>query len=220
MTLERWLDVHRALDRISLLRGEAAAALQALATDRRMKKGEHLLRAGDQARNVVFVRHGLLREYYVDSQGHEATRRFCGQGDFSGSLADLISRRPAAVSIECLEGGDVVEVEWSRVDALSDLHPSLMKLLRRFAEGLYVRKTQREHEMLTMPAARRYRSFVEQAPELEARLPRHMVASYLGITPVHLSRICSAERRGRPGATPRGRTRTGPSPAGPRSREG
>jgi CRP-like cAMP-binding protein len=198
MKPESWMEVHGALDRISPLSREASAELQALATGRRMKKGDHLLRAGDHARKVSFVRRGLLREYYVDGQGHEATRRFCVQGDFSGSLADLISRGPAAVSIECLEAVDVVEVEWNRVDALSDLHPSLMKLLRRFAEGLYVRKMRREHEMLTMPAARRYRSFVEQAPELEARLPRHMVASYLGITPVHLGRICSAERRGRP----------------------
>ena len=213
MTSDPWQDVLQALNGISLLSHEAASELQALATCRRVKKGEHLLRAGDLARHVVFVRRGLVREYYLDGRGQEATRRFCVQGDFSGSLADLISRRPAAVSIECLEAGEIVEVEWSRVDALSDLHPSLMKLLRRFAEGLYVRKTQREHEMLTMPAARRYRSFVEQAPDLEARLPRLMVASYLGITPVHLSRICSAERRGRPGATPRGRTRTGPSPA-------
>jgi CRP-like cAMP-binding protein len=190
--------VLQALNRVSLLSHDAASALQALATGRRVKKGQHLLLAGDGARNVVFVRHGLLREYYVDRHGREAIRRFCGQGDFSGSLADLISRRPAGVSIECLEAGDVVEVEWRRVDTLSELHPSLMKLLRLFAEGLYVRKVQREHEMLTMPAAQRYRSFVEQEPELEARLPRHMVASYLGITPVHLSRICSAERRRRP----------------------
>jgi CRP-like cAMP-binding protein len=190
--------VLQALNRVTLLGDEVAARLRLLATGRRVKKGEHLLLAGDDARNVVFVRHGLLREYYVDRHGREAIRRFCGQGDFSGSLADLISRRPASVSIESLEAGDVVEVEWRCVDALSELHPSLMKLLRLFAERLYVRKVQREHEMLTMPAAQRYRSFVEQEPELESRLPRHMVASYLGITPVHLSRICSAERRRRP----------------------
>ena len=198
MTPDPWQDVQGALDRISLLTPEVAAELRALAKGRRTRKGEHLLRAGDRARHVLFVRRGLLREYYVDGQGQEATRRFCGQGEFSGSLADLISGAPAAVFIECLEGGEVVLVEWKVVDALSERHPSLMKLLRRFAEGLYVRKARREQEMLTLPAAQRYRSFVEQAPELEARLPRHLVASYLGITPVHLSRICSAGRRARP----------------------
>ena len=106
MTPESWVEVHRALERISPLGREVSAELQALATGRHMKKGDHLLRAGDQARNVLFVRKGLLREYYVDGEGEEATRRFCAQGDFSGSLADLISRAPAAVSIECLEAGE------------------------------------------------------------------------------------------------------------------
>jgi CRP-like cAMP-binding protein len=220
MTSHAWQDVLRALHRIHLLDHEAASELQALATVRRVKKGEHLLRAGDLARNALFVRHGLVREYYLDARGQEATRRFCAQGEFSGSLADPISGRPAGVSIECLEAGEIAEVEWSRVDALAELHPSLMKLLRRLAEALYLWKTQREHEMLTMPAARRYRSFVEQFPELAARLPGRMVASYLGITPVHLSRIRSAGRRRPPGASPPGRRRSVPSRAGPRSPAG
>jgi CRP-like cAMP-binding protein len=92
------MEVLGALDRISPLSREVSADLHALATGRRMKKCDHLLRAGDRARNVMFVRQGLLRRYSVHGQGHEATRRFCVQGDFSGSLADLIPRGPAAVS--------------------------------------------------------------------------------------------------------------------------
>jgi CRP-like cAMP-binding protein len=198
MNTESWREVREALDRISPLSGEAATALEALASTRRVARGAHLLRAGDRAVQVAFVRSGLLREYYLDSSGQETTRRFCGVGDFSGSLADLISRGPAGVSIECLEPADLVEVEWARVDALSERHPSLMRLLRKFAEALYVLKSRREHEMLTLPAAARFRLFAEQSPGLEARLPRHLVASYLGITPVHLSRIRSAGRRRRP----------------------
>jgi CRP-like cAMP-binding protein len=195
---EPWRAVREALERISPLGDEAAAALEALATSRRLERGAHLLRAGDRALQVVFVRSGLLREYYLDDRGEESTRRFCEPGTFSGSLADLISRGPAGASIECLETADLVEVEWAGVDALSERHPSLMRLLRKFAEALYVLKMRREHEMLTMPAAARYRLFAEQSPGLEARLPRHLVASYLGITPVHLSRIRSAGRRKRP----------------------
>jgi CRP-like cAMP-binding protein len=190
--------VREALERISPLSAEAMNALQALATARRVERGAHLLRAGDRAIQVAFVRSGLLREYYLDGQGQESTRRFCEPGDFTGSLADLISRGPAGASIECLEDADLVEIEWARVDALSEVHPSMMRLLRRFAERLYVLKMRREHEMLTMPATQRYRLLAEQSPALEARLSRHLVASYLGITPVHLSRIRSAGRRERP----------------------
>ncbi len=146
------------------------------------------------ALNGIFIQSGLLREYYVTRNGKEATRRFCGVGEFSGSLADLLSQMPAGVFIETLEPCQTLELDWSAVNDLSFAHPSLMLLMRRFAEGLYVRKMRREFEMLTLSAAERYARFAQTATTLEARLPRHMVASYLGITPVHLSRIVGAEK--------------------------
>ncbi len=168
-----------------------------------MDSGQHLLRVGEAATHIVFLRRGLLREYYLDGAGDEATRRFCEAGEFSGSLADLLAGGPAAVSIEVLDRSEIIELDWARVDALAEQHPSLMKLMRRFAEVLYVRKMRREFEMLTLPAAQRYRAFTQQHPALDARLPRHMVASYLGITAVHLSRIGAAER---PSRSPAART--------------
>ena len=189
--------LRQALDRINPLTHEAWTAFEALASVRSVAAGQHLLRAGERATRAFFVSRGLLREYYVDGAGRESTRTFCKEGGFSGSLADLLARGTASVSIEVLVPGEIVELEWAGIDALSERHPSLMKLLRRYAEGLFVRKMRREFEMLTLPAAERYRRFTEEDPALDARLPRHMVASYLGITAVHLSRIRAGERRTR-----------------------
>ncbi len=196
--------LRQALDRINPLTHEAWTAIEALASVRSVAAGQHLLRAGERASRAFFVKRGLLREYYVDGAGRESTRTFCKEGGFSGSLADLIARGTASVSIEVLDPGEIVELEWAGIDALSERHPSLMKLLRRYAEGLYVRKMRREFEMLALPAAERYRRFAEEDPDLDGRLPRHVVASYLGITPVHLSRIRAAGRRTR---SPAGRGR-------------
>jgi CRP-like cAMP-binding protein len=144
----------------------------------------------------------VLREYYIDAAGNEATRRFCQENQFSGSLADLIAGGPAAVSIEALTDGEVWILDWARLDAAAEQHPTLMKLLRRFAEGLYVQKMTREFEMLTLSAAERYRRFAEQYAGLEERLPRHMIATYLGISAVHLSRIGGGKRQPGPASQP------------------
>ena len=186
--------LHQALDRINPLTPEVWDAIEALSSNRSVTAGQHLLRAGEPATHIFFLRSGLLREYYVDFDGRESTRRFCGTGELSGSLADLLAQGAAAVSIEVLRPSDIIEIDWAAVDALSLQHASLMKLMRRLAEGLYIQKMRREFEMLTLPAAQRYRRFADAAPALDAQLPRHMVASYLGITAVHLSRICAAER--------------------------
>ncbi len=181
--------LHEALHRIHPLSEQAWCDVAACAVSRPLAAGQLLLRAGEMAKRVFFVHSGLLREYYVDHEGRGATRRFCSAGEFSGSLADLLAQGPSAVFIECMQDCALLEMDWQAVDALSLRHPSLMHLMRRFAEGLYIHKMQREFEMLTLPAAERYRLFASRHTALNAQLPRHMVASYLGITPVHLSRI-------------------------------
>jgi CRP-like cAMP-binding protein len=191
-----------ALERIHPLTASAWTQIEALLLARTVSAGEHLLRAGEHACSIFFVRSGLLREYYLDEAGRESTRRFCEEGEFSGSLADLLAGGASMVCIEALTVCELWEVDWPAFDALTDAHPCLMKLMRRFAEALYVRKMTREFEMLTLPALERYRRFARDFARLDARLPRHMVASYLGITPIHLSRIC-------------GRGRSAPVPAAP-----
>ena len=67
------------------------------------------------------------------------------------------------------------------------------RLGRLLTEQLYIKKEQREAEFLLDDAPTRYRNFQKQYPGLEDRLPQYHVASYLGITPVALSRIRNAE---------------------------
>lgn len=205
-------DLRQGMERFGALEDGTWAAIAALVSAQTVARGHHLLRAGARASDAFFVRDGLVREYYVDQRGHEATRRFCLTGEFSGSLADLLSTGPAAVSIEALAPTRLCRLSWAQLDLLSESRPDLMRLLRRIAEGLYLRKAAREFEMLTLPATARYRRFVAEYPTLGARLPRHLIASYLGITPVHLSRIAGEKSR-RPPAEPRKRTRSARSTA-------
>lgn len=193
------------MQRIHPLTDQAWSAVAACASLRSLPAGHTLLRAGDMAKRIFFVHSGLLREYYVDHAGKEATRRFCGACEFSGSLADLLSRGPSAVYIEIMQPCEMLEMDWQAIDDLSHTHPSLMQLMRRFAEGLYVLKMQREFEMLTLPAAERYQRFADAHATLNAQLPRHMVASYLGITPVHLSRIGAAQKSPQSATKPPGK---------------
>ncbi len=183
-----------ALEKFNPLPDDVWEDIAALRSKRIVAAGEQLLSAGERATDIFFVRSGLLREYYLDDAGHESTRSFCVEGGFAGSLADLIGGGKAMVSIESLDASELWVLNWAAIDALSESRPALMKLIRRFAETLYMRKMIREFEMLTLSATERYRRFVRDFPDLNQRLHRNMVASYLGITPVHLSRICSAEK--------------------------
>lgn len=161
---------------------------------RRVRAGTCLLVAGQVARTVYYVHAGLLREFYLDGDGGQVTRTFCPEGEFSGSLADLLSGTPALVNIDALEDTLAVTLPWRALDALSHRSPAWALVCRRQAELLVLRKVRREHEMLSLDAAERHRRFTQEHRALDARLSRGLVASYLGISPVHLSRLRSKRR--------------------------
>jgi hypothetical protein len=72
---------------------------------------------------------------------------------------------------------------------LFNQHHCWEKLGRILAEQLYIKKETREAEFLLDDAETRYFNFQKQYPGLEERIAQYHVASYLGITPVMLSRI-------------------------------
>jgi CRP-like cAMP-binding protein len=181
--------------RIAPLGAEALAAMEALTQPRTFGAGAPLLRAGERATWIFFIHRGLVREFYVGERGEEHTRTFVGEGKMTGSLLDLLSDGPAVTWIQALEETSALAFRYRDFDALCARFPELHQLARRLAENVYVRKAWREHEMLALSAARRYDRWIEEHAALDARLSRRHVASYLGITPEHLSRLRRAARR-------------------------
>ncbi len=167
----------------------ALLALADLVTPRSFATGAWLLQAGDRAEHCFFIARGLVRELYVGEQGQEHTRAFMAAGQVTGSLLDLVSAEPAVTWIQALEPTDTLAWRYADFNALCERFPELHAVARRTAEALAIRKTRREHEMLAMSAAERHTRWLREHGDLDARLHRRHLASYLGITPEHLSRL-------------------------------
>lgn len=198
--------MRESLNRVSPISTKSWDAITRLTTTRTITAGERLLSAGSPAVNIFFVAKGLLREYCSTAKGGECTRSFCQPGEFTGSLSDLLSGQPAKSSIAAIEAGELCQIPWAAFDQLTTTHPDLMLLTRRFIENLYLLKSAREIEMLTLTAAERYTRFRANSSLLESKLPRHLLASYLGITPVHLSRLAASHKSTPPSPTRRKRS--------------
>jgi CRP-like cAMP-binding protein len=173
---------------------EAVAALAARTTTKRFAAGDFLLRGGERAELVFFVVRGLVRELYVGDDGREHTRSFVAEGQPTGSLLDLLSGAPSVTWIQALEETATLAFRYAEFEALCERYPALHLEARRHVEALYVKKARREHEMLALSAAARFQRWREVAPGLDARVSRRHLASYLGVTPEHLSRLTRAAR--------------------------
>jgi CRP-like cAMP-binding protein len=169
----------------------------ALATPRSFERGAWLLRGGERAVNCYYVGAGLVRELYLGERGHEHTRAFVAEGAFTGSLLDLLSVGPSVTWIQALEPTRTLTWRYADVDALCAKFPELHAVVRRWVEILYVRKTRREHEMLSLSAAERHARWLEEHQAIDGRVSRRHLASYLGVTPEHLSRLRAAKHPGR-----------------------
>lgn len=167
----------------------AFAKLLALAEPVTLKKQQLWVQPGQVVSQFALVRRGLVRHFYVDGQGRESVKAFRGPGEFSAPYAELIQRRRSRTFIQALPPTELLAFDITRFDALAEGSLELQRLARRLVELNFVWKEQREYDFLLLSAEERYRQFCAERPELLADIPQHQVASYIGITPVALSRI-------------------------------
>jgi len=150
---------------------------------------EYFLRSGETSRKVGFVAEGLFRLFYTDFVGKDYTKNFKTTGQFTGALASLLLRTPSRLNIQALENSTVVCFDYDAILQIAECSFSWQRLLRRFTEGEYLEKEQRESDLLFYDSKERYQNFKAEHPDWDKKIQLRYIASYLGMTPETLSRI-------------------------------
>ena len=183
-------DPHRsqlraALNDILAIDDAVWAAFEPLVRHRLVAKSEKLIREGEVCSFVSFVVAGSFRFFALTESGDEAVNGFALEGDFLASMNALVDTEPSYFSVEALEPCEVLQFDWTAVQS-TDYFSRLIELVSR---DLFKGLERRQHEFLTCTPQERYQSFLARSPLINARVADRHIASFLGITPVHLSRI-------------------------------
>jgi CRP-like cAMP-binding protein len=165
------------------------SVLDGLCSIKQYKKKELLLRSGHVSVYSGYIAEGAFREYYTDKNGREFNKAFCFRGDFTGSYYDLHLQKPSLVTIEALADSTVVLINHIKYQQLVQADTFWLSVSHTLAHHLLMKKFEKEMELLTLTAAERYALLQKRYPELEQLVPSYHIASYLGITPISLSRI-------------------------------
>jgi len=163
--------------------------LKNISTLSSIKKGEYFLRQGDKSSSLAFILSGLFRTTYLTENGKEFTKTFLLDNDFLISYSALLQNRESYFSIEALEDSSIVVIDYHKWKELFKDEISWNQLLVVVLEKVYCKKEAREREFLLHDAQTRYESFLREHPNLVKRIKQHILASYLGITPVALSNL-------------------------------
>lgn len=165
------------------------ATLAAVFEERHAAKGDRLLLPGDARHEILFVADGLLRFYYSGEDGAESNKAFVAEDTFAGALAAARLDLPVLYGIEALEPTTYLAADCAAFTALYETDVVFERLGRHFAELLLVRKERRTRSFLQKDARARYEAFRAEHPDLLQRVPQYHIASYLGVSEVHLSRL-------------------------------
>lgn len=160
----------------------------AVSSEITLKKNDVLIRIGDKNSDIFFVVFGILRDYYIDDDGNDITRFFSCEGGICGGES-LISKEPSAVCTEALEDCILLRCPVSDFTKIIASSSEATKAYIWLLESSLAYKIHRENSFLIKSAAERYIDFKRENPDLEKRVNQKYIASYLGITPVSLSRI-------------------------------
>ena len=156
---------------------------------KKLNKGEYFLRQGDRCSHIAFVIDGLFRITYLTEEGKEFTKSFLPENSFLISYSALVEERESYFSIEALENSTIIVIDYHEWLKLFKDEVSWHKLLVSILQKAFCKKEAREREFLLFDAQARYQSFLENHADLNARIKQHVLASYLGITPVALSNL-------------------------------
>lgn len=153
------------------------------------KKGKHLLKNGTICRHNFFILKGISRTYYTDTNGREQTVQFAIENWWVTHLESFVKETPSNVSIQALEDLTALCLTKENLDQLYDEIPGLDRAFRMIRENMLIAVQRRSEFFMKAEAEEKYLHISEKLPQLVDRVPLYIIASYLEMTPEHLSTI-------------------------------
>jgi CRP-like cAMP-binding protein len=137
----------------------------------------------------VFVEKGALRSYTIDEKGNEHIVQFAIEGWWTSDMYSFITGEPSVYNIDVLEDSELLLLSNPSQEELLQKVPKFEKYQRLLVQAAYIALQRRLVLSLSQTAEEKYTRLLNTYPDIIQRVPQHMVASYLGITPETLSRI-------------------------------
>jgi CRP-like cAMP-binding protein len=159
---------------------------------RDFKRKAWLSEEGRVSNEVFFINKGMVRVLLVDVTGTEHTVHFASENQFIAEYSSFLQHRPSVYQLQALEPVEVVVMPRAAVEWGYQNLDQGDRLGRLIAEYYFLYLDHRIQNLYANDPATRYATIETIFPNIHNRAPQHMIASYLGITPVHLSRLKKA----------------------------
>jgi len=177
------------LQSFDLFSEDEIEAVLALGKTQRLAKGEYFIKEGSVCRKLAFVSSGLVRTYYHSSEGEQITYCFFFAGQMLTAYSSLITGEATSENLEALVDTELFVLSQATLEKLVGSDTRWLLLTKIIAEQQYIELEQRIFLLQKEKAEKRYADLLARYPEYLQHIPLQYLASYLGITQRHLSRL-------------------------------
>ena len=159
---------------------------------REVRKNELIVLEGSLSTDIYFIINGVVRTYFTNENGQEKTFHFSLENTFAADYESFLKGSQSKYSIQALEDSSLALIS---VDMLNNAYKHIRngdRLGRIIAEKYFFLWSGVIQDIYMLTPIERYSNMKRQFPDILQRVPQHYIASYLNITPVHLSRLKKA----------------------------
>lgn len=153
-----------------------------------LKKGELLISAGQMVEHFYYVAKGCIY-YYKIEEGETKVLEFYTDDVFFTDLSAYVKNTPSKHYLSATENTIVYAVKKSDAERSFDRSHQLERFGRLSMQEAFIKSYSRVERLNNRTNEERYLRLSEKRPGLLQRVPQYLIASYLGLTPVGLSKI-------------------------------
>lgn len=147
-----------------------------------------LLQAGEISNCIHMIKKGCIRQWF-NKEGKDITVQFFFEGKAVASIDSFLNNQPSLMTIETIEPSTIISIDKQTFEKLNQLYPEFRDRLQEYLYQRFRNYAQLFLSRIKDTPRERYEDLVKNHPEIIKRVPQHYIASYLGITPISLSRI-------------------------------
>ena len=154
----------------------------------KIKKGDVLVRPEQYVKHFYFLEKGCVCYYTEDDAGIKVMEFFT-EGAFFTDLYAYIEEIPSASYLSATESCTIYAILKEDVEHSFDRSHDLERFGRLSMQDGFVQLFRRNNHLKNLSPQDRYQRLLQKRPSLFQRVPQYLIASYLGLTPVGLSKI-------------------------------
>ena len=154
-----------------------------------IKKGEILLHSGEIENHLYYLIEGIIGKYAHNDRGEEICISWAYDGQLFNESKSFYSRKPSTAFIKALDNLTLVSITYESYVHLTNIIPAALRFRCKAVEAEYANLIEKTELIRLKDKTKQYEWLCNYYSKIIVRVPQKDIASFLGITPVHLSRL-------------------------------